>query len=203
MENVYHFYHIYADGGWQSAVEQHLEALGGSGLIRENGFSFNVGFVGTEENVAAARAFLDRRAGPWREVAANRQGWEQVTLSALAEKSKTSDGFVFYAHTKGAASPSKFNTAWRQRMTLHTVAHWRDAVKSLETCHAYGCHWMNLEGFWLFGGNFWWTRMEYVRLLPPLQLHSRWAAEGWVGLLPKYIEGFSACDPAGPFPGKI
>ncbi|MBA2334255.1 MAG: hypothetical protein H0V90_04890 [Blastocatellia bacterium] len=45
--------------------------------------------------------------------------------------------------------------------------------------------------------------MSQVRLLPLQGEHSRWAAEEWIGLLPRYIDGFAACDPAGPFPGKI
>lgn len=203
MIPLHHFYHIYADGAWRDPVQEHLEALQTSGLATEEGFSFSVGLVGSETNTAAVRDFLNTHSLPWREISSSRQGWEQVTLSVLARESHTLEGFVFYAHTKGASAPGGFNTAWRRRMTYHTVTHWREALASLETHHAYGCHWMELEGHWLFGGNFWWTRMSHVRLLPTPQLHSRWAAEGWIGQLPKYIPGFTACDPAGPFPGKI
>ncbi len=159
--------------------------------------------VGNDRNTAAVREFLNDHSIGWREVAASQKGWEQVTLNALSRQSHTLEGFVFYAHTKGAFTPSRFNADWRHRMTFYTVTRWREALLSLETHHAYGCHWMQLEGFWLFGGNFWWTRMSHLRLLPPPGTHSRWAAEGWVGLLPRYIAGFTACDPAGPFPGEI
>ena len=201
--SVHHFYHIYADGAWREPVEEHLEALQKSGLGAQDNFSLSVGLVGSEENIAAVRQFLSSHSDKWREIAASREGWEQVTLSVLARESHDLQGLVFYAHTKGASTPSRFNTAWRQRMTYHMVTCWRQALQSLETHHAYGCHWMQLEGGWLFGGNFWWTRMSYLRLLPPPAIHSRWAAEGWVGLLPQYIPEFTVSDPAGPFPGKI
>ena len=200
---IHHFYHIYADGAWHEPVAEHLKALQTSGLLREDGFSLSVGLVGTDEHRVAVREFLHSRSIGWREVAASREGWEQVTLSALAKESHRSEGFVFYAHTKGASAPSRFNTEWRRRMTYYTVTCWREALLSLETHHAYGCHWMQLQNAWLFGGNFWWTRMTYVRLLPPPATHSRWAAEGWIGLLPHHIPEFTVCDPAGPFPGKI
>jgi hypothetical protein len=200
---LHHYYHVYADGAWREPVEEHLLALKMSGLQAQPGFSLKVGFVGSEVNIAAACECLSRGSVRWSEVARAAKGWEQVTLAVLADESRTSDGLVFYAHTKGASAPSRFNTAWRQRMTYHTVTCWREATQSLETHDAYGCHWMKLNGSWLFGGNFWWTRMCHLRLLPLPGEHSRWAAEGWIGLLPRYIPGFSACDPAGPFPGKI
>jgi hypothetical protein len=203
MADLHHFYHIYADGEWQEPVEEHLEALRASGLGKEDGFSLNVGLVGNESNITAVRKFLSNQSIRWAEIASSQEGWEQVTLEVLARESHTLEGFAFYAHTKGASVPSRFNTAWRQRMTFYRVAHWRDAIRALETHHAYGCHWMKLQQSWLFGGNFWWTRMSYLRLLPPPGKHSRWAAEGWIGLLPRYIDGFAAYDPAPPFPGKI
>lgn len=157
--------------------------------------------------MTTVRQFLSKQGIRSREIASSHQGWEQVTLEVLARESHTLKGFVFYAHTKGASAPSRFNTAWRQRMTFYTVMRWRDAIRSLETYHAYGCHWMKLQEklreHWVFGGNFWWTRMSYLRLLPPPGKHSRWAAEGWIGLLPRYIGSFAAYDPAPPFPGKI
>ena len=62
---------------------------------------------------------------------------------------------------------------------------------------------MQLQGNWLFGGNFFWTQMFYLRLLPPPGKDTRWQAEGWIGQLPRVIEGFEAFDPAPPFAGKI
>ena len=201
---LHHFYHIYADGAWREPVAEHLEALQTSDLARQDGFSLSVGLVGKNENALAVREFLQSYSIRWREVAASREGWEQVTLSALSRESHRLEGLVFYAHTKGASAPSRFNMEWRRRMTYYNVTCWREAFLSLQTHHAYGCHWMQLEGRqWLFGGNFWWTQMAYLRLLPPPATHSRWAAEGWIGLLPRYIPEFTVCDPAGPFPGKI
>lgn len=203
MAEVHHFYHIYSDGAWREPVIEHLEALETSGLGTQEGFSLSVGLVGSDENTAAVRELLNRHSIRWREIASRREGWEQVTLNVLARESHSLEGFAFYAHTKGASTPRRYNIAWRQRMTYYTVTCWREALASLETHHAYGCHWMQLQDNWLFGGNFWWTRMSHLRLLPPPGAHSRWAAEGWIGQLPRYIADFAARDPAPPFPGKI
>ncbi len=200
---IHHYYHVYADGAWHGPITEHVEALRSSGLAARAGFSFHVGMVGRTENVETVRRYLDTTDLSWSLIASAAAGWEQLTLSALTRDSRVKDGLVLYAHTKGAYSPSRFNTDWRQRMTHFNVIRWADAVASLAKCHAYGCHWINLDGNWVFAGNYWWTRMEHLRLMGPPTFENRWKAEEWIGHLPEYIPNFKAYDPAGPFPRKI
>ena len=138
LPESHHFYHIYADGSWQEPVEEHILALKTSDLDAQKGFSLSIGLVGREHNAGAARSFLTAKSITSLEIGWSREGWEQVTLSALASESRTSDGLAFYAHTKGASTPSRFNAAWRRRMTDLTVVRWQDAVLCLRTDHAYG-----------------------------------------------------------------
>jgi len=203
MTPIHHFYHVYADGAWEEAVTEHIGALRESGLELAPGFTFQVGMVGNQKNVNRVREYLDRSSVEWRLAACAREGWEQLTLAALAEESHHVDGLICYGHTKGAHNPSRFNTDWRRRMTFYNLIRWKDAVRSLETHDAYGCHWMELQGNWLFGGNFWWTHIHHLRLLEPPRLENRWRAEDWVGQLRNHIENFKVHDPAPPFPGSI
>jgi hypothetical protein len=200
---IHHYYHIYADGAWEEAVREHVSALQDSGLTDEDEFVFHVGFVGSEENVAKVRGYLGERQIEWRLAAWEREGWEQLTLRALACEAHQHEGLACYAHTKGAHTPSRFNAEWRRRMTYYNFVRWKDAVASLQTCDAYGCHWMELEGNWIFGGNFWWTHMRHLPLLPRPTLEDRWRAEEWIGHLKRRIENFKVHDPAPPFPGTI
>jgi hypothetical protein len=202
MVPIHHYYHIYAAGAWQEPVREHIRALTESGLSRRESFSLHVGIVGREEDANAVRRLLDD-AVKWAEIGRSEEGWEQLTLGALARDSHSNDGLAVYAHTKGAHTPNRFNTDWRRRMTYFTITKWRDAVAALETHAAYGCHWMQLEGNWLFGGNFWWTHMSHLRLFPPPKLDTRWQAEEWIGQLPQYVPEFRVCDPAPPFPGRV
>jgi hypothetical protein len=203
MTPIHHYYHIYADGTWEDPVREHAAALRESGLENYPNFFWRIGIVGSEENRERVRAYLDRKNFGWDLVRWREEGWEQLTLGALAEDCQQLEGLAFYAHTKGAHDPNPFNNAWRKRMTFFTVTKWKDAVASLESCSAYGCHWMELEGCWLFGGNFWWTWMEHLRLLGPVSMENRWKAEEWVGHLHEQVKDFKACDPAGPFPGTV
>ena len=203
MTPVHHYYHIYADGVWERPVQEHLAALAESGLACYPGFLLNVGVVGTAENLERVQQHLGAERIPWHLAAWQTEGWEQVTLCALARDCHVKDGVVLYGHTKGSHVTSRFNAAWRQRMSHFTITQWRAALDALETCDAYGCHWMELQGNWIFGGNFWWTHMRLLRLLGAPQLANRWQAEGWIGTLRHHIEELRVHDPAPPFPGQI
>jgi hypothetical protein len=203
MTPIHHYYHIYADGAWEDPVREHTDALRESGLEDDPEFRFHIGLVGKAENAQRVKDYLHSRDLAWNLVGSSEKGWEQLTLSALSAASHHHEGFAFYAHTKGAHTPSQFNTAWRNRMTYFNVTKWKEAVTSLDHFSAYGCHWMELEGSWIFGGNFWWTRMEHLRLLGPVSMENRWKAEEWVGHLRHLVKDFKASDPAGPFPGKV
>jgi hypothetical protein len=55
---IYNFYHIFADGLWQTPVTEYLEALKTSGLY-DNLKSFNIGIVGSPENRQEVIKFLN------------------------------------------------------------------------------------------------------------------------------------------------
>ena len=177
-----HFYHVYADGDWQSPVTEHLHALTVSGLL-ERLNDFFVGIVGTPENRQ-----LVREALPAMVIAEADQGWEQVTLQELHKYSHKHKAQVLYAHTKGAYQVDELRSAWRVSMTHDTVTRWRECVQELEMVQVAGPFWMkssssehNEHGHF-FGGNFWWAQSEYLAALPALKNDNRFQAEGWIGL---------------------
>ena len=199
MTPIHHYYHIYADGAWETPVKEHTDALRESGLEGHPDFRLHVGLVGNEQNADRVRDYLRKKKMKWTLAGWRSEGWEQVTLNALADDCQRAEGLVFYGHTKGAKDSGRFNDEWRRRMTYFNVTRWKDAVTALRTYDAYGCHWMELEGNWLFGGNFWWTHMQYLRLLEPPGLENRWRAEDWIGRLRHQVKGFEVLDPGPPF----
>ena len=131
MTPIHHYYHIYADGAWEEPVREHTDALRDSGLEDYPSFLLHIGLVGSKENVRRVRDYLGKKNLEWNLIGWCEKGWEQLTLNAVAHDCKQTEGLVFYAHTKGAQSPSRFNTAWRKRMTYFNVARWKDAVARL------------------------------------------------------------------------
>jgi hypothetical protein len=180
-----HWYHVWADGAWQDAVTEHLAALDASGLAAALDCKA-AGIVGQPANCQAAIGAL----GPdWQITATARTGFEEVTLRRLHAYAAL-DGKVFYAHTKGAADPSRRNILWRRRMTYYCAGKWEQAVTALDVHDCAGPHWLTTPDHpggpgrpwrgW-FGGNFWWARLDFLRRLAPLRDGDRWEAERWIG----------------------
>jgi len=214
---LHHFYHLYADGCWEVPALEHFDALRLSGLYAQLD-TLHVGFVGSVENVAAAQDAL--RGYDFETCADMRDGFEQETLDRLWEFSHNNDGAVLYAHTKGAANYARINDAWRRSMTYHCVIRWEYAVEQIAAGKTIaGCHWIkgnpNIERLveaWqnrhlnppgldgvggMFGGNFWWTRLEDVRRNVKPTRVSRMDAEHWLGQLSEVmpiIKPGTICD---------
>ena len=178
--NLTHIYHLYADGQYETPVDEHAQALLEHGLY-EKLDRFYVGLVGTDENRASALERL-RSHGLDPEVAIEAPiAWEQVTLEWLRRYTTTNDGATLYAHTKGAYNPTPINEAWRKSMTYYNVVDWQPMVAALDEYETAGCHWIVEEVNRFYGGNYWWARNNYLRRLAYPTVVNRWHAEIWIG----------------------
>lgn len=173
-----HYYHIFADGQWEVALKDHINALKSSGLydaIPE----INVGIVGHPINRNDVVDFLDIKNIKYTIVNEENSGWEQVTLVKLRQSAEeTPPHKILYAHTKGAANPSPINTYWRTDMTKEVVDKWRSATCLLEDHDAVGAFWIPKHKF--FAGNFWWANSDFISRLDDPAKNSRWDAESWM-----------------------
>lgn len=187
---LYHFYHIFADGKRVKPVWQHLRSLTKGRLI-ENLDTIFVGIIGSDDNKEQVERFLRLYARVFSfkyvVVAHSQTGWEQVTLNKLHDFALDHDGYVLYAHTKGAFNDKEPNPSWRKSMTYFNVLQWKKAVKALNEEHqAVGCHWLlpkdlPVNGYY-FGGNFWWANLSFIRTLDKPLNGTRYDAETWIGL---------------------
>ena len=193
---LHHFYHVYADGDWREAFHDHLRALSLKGLLGKLE-TFNVGLVGSEENIAEVKVWLDERDVEYGIVAESLTGWEQETLIPLHEFTRSNEGYVSYAHTKGAANYAKINKFWRRSMEWYNFHNWGKAVEALDGgVKIVGCHWIAGGAAenppWgtggMFGGNFWWSSCEVLRQAPEIETDNRYAAEHWVGRLSEVMD---------------
>lgn len=181
-----HWYHIWADGAWQDAVDEHLAALDISGLSDALDYRA-AGIVGHPRN---CQQVIEALGPSWQVAATAPAGYEEVTLRKLHAYA-AQDGKVLYAHTKAAMDTSRVNILWRRRMTYYAVGQWRAAVEALDAGYdAAGPHYVLPEDWGargvtcpMFGGNFWWASLAYLRRLPVpvLRGQDRHAAERWIG----------------------
>lgn len=192
---LHHFYHIYADGNWMPPVSEHIKALKEYGLYNAL-TTFAIGLVGTNENCEAVKKYISEQGLKY--IIADQQagGWEQVTQIPMWNFSKTHDGLMLYAHSKGSSDGSPVNIRWRRSMIWCNVCQWAICVDRLKTHDAVGCHWIRPRinqpehefGNAMFGGTFFWLRCDLMRTFPKPLLENRHQAEAWPGY--KYDEQF-------------
>jgi hypothetical protein len=176
---LYNFYHIYADGQWETPVTEYIEALKTSNLLN-NLEQFNIGIVGSDENRAKVKEFLKNIKHNI--VAEELIGWEQVTQNKMYEFSKDNEGYVLYAHTKGSWNPHPPNPQWRRSMVKYTVENWKNSISKLLTYDAAGSELFKPpnETFMYYAGTFFWTKLSHIKKLGLPKLNTRYDAEGWL-----------------------
>lgn len=197
MTDLYHWYHVYADGDWKPMVDEHAFALQRYGLY-ENLTEMFVGFVGSKANISEAKEYLVNKGLEFTVCAEKRKGWEQVTQDQIWEFSLTHDGLCLYAHTKGSANPSPVTDGWRRYMTWYNVCDWVTPRQHLlNGKRAAGCYWVDVRNRGVefqahphppysvgyFAGTFWWTHLSELRAGDPPMTVSRFDAEHWIGKL--------------------
>ena len=214
MTELHAFYHCYADGEWKLPTEDYLRALLDHGMY-EQLTSLNIGFMGCRDNVERVETYLRSMPITYNVVAISPDLWEQATLIPLWEWCQSHDGYVSYAHSKGAGFNKEISLPWRRSMLYYNIVRWQTAVQALDGGKKIaGCHWLNAEPSitnkeWgysgMFGGNFWWAKADLLRQNVRPTLRSRLDAEHWIGQLSEvmdlsssYIEDFNGREIANP-----
>jgi hypothetical protein len=195
VDNLRHYYHVYASGAWAAPVAEHTRALGAADFPGD----IVIGLVGEAGDRERARQLIELQlaaeglAAPRMWVQAE-EGFEQLTLAVVRESARAAaaDYPVLYCHTKGARNDSEVNTAWRRSMTARVVGGWRQCVGLLGDHDTVGCHWITPQDECpypdqtvdtpFYGGNFWWARSSYLATLPEPWQAERHDAEAWIGL---------------------
>lgn len=201
MVKLHHFYHCYSGTDslgekdrWKPILNHHINSLINSKLIK-NLEKVHIGITSNTNNFDEVKLFIDQYSIPYTIVCEDAKGWEQQTMMKLYEFSKTNDGYVLYAHSKGAYNDLPINCSWRESMTYFNVIQWENAIKKLSDYDAVGCYWFDdskqkkhnghpHQGQRWFAGTFWWTKLEMLRQTYGVGLATRWDAEVWIGKIP-------------------
>lgn len=201
MVDLHHFYHCYSginsEGNreaWKPILSKHIESLIDSKLIK-NISPIKIGITSNTNNFNEVRNLVDSYSIPYEIVAESKTGWEQETLCKLYDFSQSNDGYVLYAHSKGAYTDIVINHIWRETMTYFNVLKWKDAVDKLADYDAVGCYWFDdshqkkhdgypHKGQRWFAGTFWWSKLDILRKIGKPGMSTRWDAEVWIGRIP-------------------
>lgn len=196
---IYGVYHIYCDKGWQSMVADQIATLKRSGLL-ERTRKLYISCITKSDN--ELREIVDIIDFPKAEIIAhynNPEKFEYPALDFIKRKSEEDEHCLFYYfHTKGITYQSlttndrEFSNfkrnieAWRKMMEYFLFDKWRVAVNTLSAdFDTYGSYRLPPppRPYYLYAGNFWWARSEYIKRLPSFDLNNikeRFFAEEWL-----------------------
>lgn len=122
--------------------------------------------------------------------------YEKLCLDSLLEWSKNNISNVLYFHTKGVSQPHNPHVwNWRKLLEYFLIDKHQECIKYLEHNDAVGCLLTNggkdikikdENHKYHFSGNFWWSKTEYIKTLPPIpninMSHNKnyWLCERWI-----------------------
>lgn len=208
---LWHFYHVYAsesieENVWFSIVSEHVNTLCSSGLASKLSKTY-IGVVGSVSNAKKVSAIFEKQSVEHEVCAISEHGWEQVTLNKLYEFSLNNDGYVLYAHTKGAFHQTEERNTHRKIVNKNLIGEWSEHIKllSMGFC-ASGLFFLRgspeepfvgnneksilretnpnikrYRGF--FAGNFWWCNLIFIKKMGYPSTENRYKAEGWINNL--------------------
>lgn len=180
-----------------SIVREQMAALEGSGLL-DACTKMVVGINGDEESREIANLVIPTKSEVILHGLDSRN--ENSTILALHEFAKGHpDYYCLYFHAKGASREEQTEhiVNWRQCMTKHVIQNWWQCVADLDAgFESVGCHWLTnqadgTQSIW--GGNFWWAKASFLRMLPSMMhrsriklsglksVESRYESEVWIG----------------------
>jgi len=196
---VYGVYHVFCDKGWRELVADQIGRLKASGLW-ENTERFYVSCIVKDRGEADdLRRMIGEDKAELISVETDPMKYEYPALEFIRSKSREEDCLLYYFHTKGVSyyggdrSDKNFRRlrrnidAWRHMMEHFLFTKWRVAVNALQDGYdTYGCYRLPPypKPYYMYAGNFWWVRSDYVRRLPPFPekriATDRFIAEEWL-----------------------
>ena len=196
---VYGVYHVFCDKGWKELVADQIGRLKDSGLYAATTRLYVSCIIKDEGDADELRHIIGEEKAELISVATDPEKFEYPALEFMRAKSRTDDCLFYYFHTKGVSYYGGERTdrnfmrlrrnieAWRHMMEYFLFYKWKVAVNALSDGYdTYGCYRLPPypKPYYLYAGNFWWVRSDYVRKLPPFPekriATDRFIAEEWL-----------------------
>jgi hypothetical protein len=199
--NVNVFYHIYSIDGVQSIIDEQIDKL-----IKHKDFNFFIN-IDISSGYNLPNDTLDKIKSLTTNITyTSEKRHEMSTLSAMYKHALENDAYYLYIHTKGSSRVNGVNNDppfpyenvenWRRIMEHFCIENSETCISELQNYDLVGCNYISLvtiPDIWQergvgshYSGNFWWSKSEFIKKLPNLDLISnsnRFLAEFWIGMI--------------------
>lgn len=186
------FNHNYLIGKWENVVREQLTMLKSSGLYDKCLSIHSYVTFQYEHNTSKQDKFeeLIKEFDTQKKIKVvwnQKNNFEFNCLQGISKFSEGNPSDICYYHTKGVYSETiKENIgvkSWRDYLNYFTITKWRDSVDKLKEFDVVGVNYdfNDIHNDYVIGGNFFWTKSEYVKTLPFPEVNpDRFSAERWI-----------------------
>ena len=209
-------YHIFCINNWEILVQDQILELKKSGLMNITEKLYVSCIISDFSDVEKIKEYIGDKCC-FINITFDKSVYEYPAIEFIYQKAKHEVFFVYYFHTKGVSlganssaypisniSRLKENAkAWRKMMEYFIFEKYNVALNALKEYDTFGCYYREVQhGSALlkyYAGNFWWSKAEYIRQIPPLskeQYADRYGAENWLcqGPCKKFIAFNTAAE---------
>ena len=212
-EDIYGFIHVGVMNDWKRILDSQVKSLKSSGLMSN---TKKIYVSGSGDRIDIPQGM---ELGVWNQEL--KEG-EVETMKFIHRMSKALSGNFWYIHTKGArweidSRESKCADTWREYMQYFVIRHWKDCVDALKTHDVCGVEYtesewalkMDFQKKFIFSGNFWWARSDYIKSIanPIIDENPyneyRYKAEFFIVQGNPKVKNFFQLHPTGNLYGKL
>ena len=188
------YYHVYTNSYWKDHATKKLKALQSCKLL-ENLSQLNITVTYPEpENIEFLQNLFNF---PIVNIIPLKENYVEYEATKLIYNiSKNKDAYHLFFHTKGVSRGYIQPTVdWDECMQYWVIEKWQDCIQRLKDYDSVGIfNMMYRYAESYYGGNFYWTKSEYVRCLEnPIKTGFRWYYELWIAkpIYPQIHKPFS------------
>ena len=198
MKSINVFYHIYSIDGVESIIDEQIDKL----IKYKEFFTFFINI-----DISSGYNLPNDTLEKIKSLSSNiiyttESRYEISTLSYMYKHALENDVYYLYIHTKGATRINSNNSGdsiypyenvenWRRIMEHFCIENSEICISELKNYDLVGCNYVPHNSIdWVvpshYSGNFWWSKSEFIRKLPNLDLFDnsdRFLAEFWIGMI--------------------
>jgi len=182
-------HHCYLENNWKKILEDQISLMKQYGLYDKCTEIFTTAYASDKNIYRELEEIINKEdtLKKWNIIKLKSNNYEYDALQFLKEYCENKHAYICYFHLKGVYSeqiPENIGIpTWRKYLNYFTINKWEQNIENLKNNDIVCVDWNynDMHRKKVVGGNFFWTKSEYVRTLPDIvKNENRFFLETWI-----------------------